>query len=237
MEGQRNCEWFKTFPDDHWLFSEEKAVADGTAAAEHLITHPGMKVFDCPCGDARVSIHLAKKGAIVTGLDLNPRFIKRAKERFAEAGLDGNFYVGDMRNASFPGGCDLFFSWANSFGFFSDEENRFFMQRMADCIRPGGRLVIDNPNLWVVQGPPEPPEENKAIRGDIPYFRYEYDYETNRFDAFEDGRWVFSERMYDLKEYEEMFLNCGLELVETYSEYFTPYDEKKRRMILIAEKK
>ena len=103
--------WYKELSDDQWLFPEERAMEEGTEAAEHLITRPGMTVYDCPCGDARVSFYLAKKGALVTGMDINPRFIERAKKRFEDAGLCGSFQVGDIRDASYPGGCDIW--WIN----------------------------------------------------------------------------------------------------------------------------
>ena len=225
--------WYKEVSDDQWLFSEERAKEEGTEAAEHLISRPGMTVYDCPCGDARVSFYLAKKGARVTGMDLNPRFVEKAKQRFAEAGLEGRFQVGDLREASYPGGCDLYFSWFNSFGYFTDEENRQVMQRIADCIKPGGLLVMENPiPRQLIATVDKKYAENHA------HTTYSYDNEYKRINiCYPDQNVTVSIRIYDRGEYIEMFEASGLTLVESYSEHFTPYDEEKMRMILIAEKK
>lgn len=224
--------WYKELSDDQWLFPEERAMEEGTEAAEHLITRPGMTVYDCPCGDARVSFYLAKKGALVTGMDINPRFIERAKKRFEDAGLCGSFQVGDIRDASYPGGCDLYFSWFNSFGYFTDEENRQVMKRIAKCIKPGGRLVIENPiPRHVIENVTKKYEENHAN------VMYSYDSEYKRINInYRDQGVTVSERIYDRSEYIEMFEASGLTLLESYSEHFTPYDENKMRMILIAGK-
>ncbi len=235
-DNTTNVNWFQDYPEDQWLFPEDRAREEGMEAAEHLITRPGITVYDCPCGDARVSFYLAKKGAIVTGMDLNPNFIKKAKERFAAAGLEGYFTAGDMRDASYPGGCDLYFSWFNSFGYFSDEENRLVMQTIADCIKPGGRLVMENPiPREVVSFAENIYESSHGIHAGM---RFKYDRESKRIDIYApDNRLLSSVRLYDRQEYEEMYEACGLTLVEAYSEHFTPYSEDKKRMILIAEKR
>ncbi len=227
-----NETWYKEVSEDQWLFSEERAKEEGTEAAEFLITRPGITVFDCPCGDARVSYYLAKKGAKVTGMDLNPHFVEKARERFAKAGLEGSFRVGDIRDVSYPGGCDLYFSWFNSFGYFTDEVNRKVMKKISDCIKPGGRLVMENPiPAQVISILNKKYEENHADT------ERSYDSEYKRMNIhYPDQNVTVSIRIYDRDEYIEMFEASGLKLMGSYSEHFTPYDESKMRMILIAEK-
>ena len=104
-------DWFVRLRDDQWLLPERRANQEGIEICERLEIGPGTKVFDCPCGDARISYQMALCGADVTGMDINPRFIQKAKERFQAMGLSGKFTQGDMRGASYPGGCDLFLNW------------------------------------------------------------------------------------------------------------------------------
>ena len=59
------------------------------------------------------------------------------------------------------------------------------------------------------------------------YFRVEYKWEER----------IPLKKEYFTDEYIEMFETSGLKLIGSYSEHFTPYDENKMRMILIAEKK
>jgi hypothetical protein len=66
---------------------------------------------------------------------------------------------------------------------------------------------------------------------------YSYDSEYKRINInYRDQGVTVSERIYDRSEYIEMFEASGLTLLESYSEHFTPYDENKMRMILIAGK-
>ena len=225
--------WYKEVPDYAWFLPEDRAEREGKEVADHFFTHPGMTVFDCPCGDGRISIHLARRGASVTGIDMNPRFLEMARERFSKEGLDGHFYVRDMREAQFSGGCDLFLSWFNSFGYFPDEENRKFMHTIADCIKPGGKLVIENPIRYNALDPSQLSLDPDCLKAELD--------ETDRFvwvmrDRETEGEFYISEALYTKEEYESMFKECGMKLTEAYSEGFTPYSDDKDRMILVAEK-
>jgi len=139
-------EWFKQVPDDLWLKNEEEALQDGENLARLLVLKPGMEILDCPCGDGRISIQLAKRGACVTGVDINPRFIERARHRFTEAGLEGAFEVGDMRALAWRQRFDAVVNWFNSFGYFDVETDFAVLRRLANALRPGGRLILEAPN-------------------------------------------------------------------------------------------
>lgn len=62
--------------------------------------------YDLGCGDGRIVISAAKRGAIATGIDLNPIRIKEAKENAENAGLadkvtfvEGNLFDFDFSKA------------------------------------------------------------------------------------------------------------------------------------------
>ena len=44
--------------------------------------------YDLGCGDGRIVISAAKRGAVATGIDLNPVRIKEANENARKAGLE-----------------------------------------------------------------------------------------------------------------------------------------------------
>lgn len=48
---------------------------------------PGEKSIDLGAGDGRVVIAFAKKGAIATGFEIQPKYVRRAKMNIARAGL------------------------------------------------------------------------------------------------------------------------------------------------------
>jgi SAM-dependent methyltransferase len=66
--------------------------------------------------------------------------------RFREAGLEGEFLVGDLREIAFIESFHGAFNWGGGFGHFSDEENVEVLHRLARAVRPGGRVLVDHPN-------------------------------------------------------------------------------------------
>src|SRR5690554_2461880 len=64
---------------------------------------PGETHYDLGCGDGRIVIAAAKRGAKATGIDLDPQRIKEANENAEEAGLTGKvtFIEGDLFDFDF----------------------------------------------------------------------------------------------------------------------------------------
>lgn len=63
----------------------------------------GDMVYDLGCGDGRIVINAAKRGARGVGIDLNPQRISEAKANAKEAGVEDRvqFMVGDLFKADF----------------------------------------------------------------------------------------------------------------------------------------
>jgi SAM-dependent methyltransferase len=57
----------------------------------------GDPVLELACGTGRVSIPIAKAGYSVTGLDISPNMIRRAKEKAAESNVEITFLEADCR--------------------------------------------------------------------------------------------------------------------------------------------
>src|SRR5262245_38863686 len=64
----------------------------------------GQRVLDAACGTGVVSVTAARLGAQVTGLDLTPELLARAKENAALAGVDIPFHEGDVEKLPFKDG-------------------------------------------------------------------------------------------------------------------------------------
>ena len=62
-----------------------------TIPAARLVRHPGirsgMRVLDVACGTGVVAVTAARAGAQVTGLDLTPALLERARENAQIAGV------------------------------------------------------------------------------------------------------------------------------------------------------
>lgn len=107
--------WETMFP---YMFPERRfantpAQVDGLLA---LTGFGGGDVLDLCCGPGRFSLELAKRGCRVTGVDLTPFLLDKARRAGEEAGLNVEWQRGDMRDFVRPDAFDLALSMFTSFG-------------------------------------------------------------------------------------------------------------------------
>jgi SAM-dependent methyltransferase len=138
--------WFDEMQDRLWLRSDDEGDEEAGFIKRALKLRSGQKVLDLPCGAGRIAVHLALAGCQVTCADLRKQFIARARKRLHAAGADGAFVVTDMRSVDWDSEFHGIYNWGGSFGYFSDDENRQVVSRLARALRPGGRLLIEQLN-------------------------------------------------------------------------------------------
>lgn len=231
-------DWFKLLPDETWLKPEESCVADAAAVVKALDLGPGLDVLDCPCGDARFGVHLARTGIRMTGVDINPRFIAKARERFRDAGIDADLHEGDMRALPYDEDFDVVVNWFNSFGYFGVEDDFETLLRFARALRPGGRLLLEAPNRAAILA-----NTRTLCDGDGKPMSKDWDDWTERMIARPvvsgpDGERtvVAGVRMYSLTQYRQMFRLAGLDFERVWGEELSAFTERSKRMILLARK-
>ena len=229
-------EWFRHVPEEKWLRDPAASRADALAIWEKLELKPGVCVFECPCGKADLSFPLARLGAKVRGIDFNSHFVTAAKNKFARAGLCGEFKTEDMRTADFPENMDLIVNWASSFGYFSDQANSELLARFAKSLVPGGRLLIEvaNPSR-VLMG------EATRIIASGEQVCETWDAETRRatviFPATQfRGPVSASVRVYTCDEYRTMLEAAGFKNVQFFGQGFTEFSDESARLIVCAER-
>jgi SAM-dependent methyltransferase len=99
----------------------------------------------------RLTIPLARMGMAMTGVDLTASYLRRARRRARQEGLDVRFIHADMRDIAFEGEFDAAFNWFGSFGYFTDEGNLAFCRRVLHALRPGGRFLVEGINRsWLL---------------------------------------------------------------------------------------
>lgn len=79
------------------LLDDQERVLD-----EFLGDVSGRKVLDMATGTGRAALALAKRGALVTGVDASREMLKVAKARAADARLSIEFVEGDAHALTFP---------------------------------------------------------------------------------------------------------------------------------------
>ncbi len=110
----------------------------------------GKVVLDAGCGQGYLSRMLAARGARVTGIDLSPRLIEKARERDAEGRID--YRLGDLSQPlpDLEGRFDLVASYL----VLNDvRDYRGFAATLASLAKPGARIVLgfNNPYSSVVR--------------------------------------------------------------------------------------
>ncbi len=128
---------------------------EGTASEVDRVVHlldltPGAAVLDMPCGAGRHSLALARRGFEVTGVDLSPGYLGRARE--AHAAAQGRGEVGgslelvqaDMRGFRREGAFDAAVNLYSSFGYFEDPADDWrVLENLLASLKPGGRLLLE----------------------------------------------------------------------------------------------
>ena len=137
------------FDDDYLYFFATRDPGSELSDAETdliwrlLSLEAGMTVLDLACGHGRIANRLAARGAVVTGLDVTPRFLEVAREDAAERGVEVEYVQGDMRSLPWTGRYDRVVNWFTAFGYFDDADNRQVLASVARALKPGGRAAIE----------------------------------------------------------------------------------------------
>jgi len=102
---------------------------------------PGDDVLDVACGPGLVACAFARKSRRVTGIDLTPAMLERAREVAREQGIENvEWRNGDVLPLPFP---DASFSIVVSrFAFHHFETPLAVLKEMRRVCRPGGRVVL-----------------------------------------------------------------------------------------------
>jgi SAM-dependent methyltransferase len=158
----------------------------------------GQRVLDAACGDGYLARVLAARGAHVTGIDLGPRLIERARQRDPSGEID--YRVADL-SQPLRGEPASFDAVASYLALNDVHDYRGYIATMADALRPGGRLVVAFNSPY-----------GAVIRGGIA------DYFDSGATAAYRGLWDLGIKTHlqhrALEEYLDAFIGAGLRLTK-----------------------
>src|SRR5688500_20281465 len=95
---------FKQVQKAGWaFFTPLQAITTATAArlVKHARIRDGHRVLDVGCGTGVVAVTAARRGARVTGLDLTPELLERARENARIARVEIEWHEGDAEQLPF----------------------------------------------------------------------------------------------------------------------------------------
>ena len=114
------------------------------ALAPWLRVAPGTRVLDVGCGVGRWSCLLAARGAAVTGIDISPTMVARARERAQRGGVATrcHFVVGDLAHLDLPQRFDLVLGVTVLQHILDPRALAAALRAMSAHLVPGGRMVL-----------------------------------------------------------------------------------------------
>lgn len=136
-----------------WMAGDFGVIAKtigGTAGepfAARIALQPGDRVLDVACGTGNVAIPLARRGAMVTGVDIAPNLLVQARGRAAAEGLAIQFDEGDAEQLPYADGA--FDVVASMFGAMFAPRPERVAAEFGRVLKPGGLLAMAN---WTPAG-------------------------------------------------------------------------------------
>lgn len=177
--------WFQTFFNGLYAdvlprtFEEDATTQQAGIVRDLLQLSPGQRVLDIPCGMGRLTLPLARMGHRMTGVDLTASYIDAATVSAREQEEDVRFIRRDMREIEFEDEFDAALNWFGSFGYFSDDDNLLFAERVLRALRPGGRFLVEGMNKsWLLTH--FLPRTEQEINGVHILHENEWDADSNR---------------------------------------------------------
>jgi SAM-dependent methyltransferase len=148
-EGMDPFEGFKAVQKQGWAhFAPLEMIT--TIPAAQLVKFAGIRaaqrVLDVGCGTGVVSVTAARAGANVTGLDLTPELLERARQNGQLAEVDVEWREGDVENLPFANG--QFQAVLSQFGHMFAPRPAVAVAEMLRVLKPGGTIAF---STW----PPE----------------------------------------------------------------------------------
>jgi SAM-dependent methyltransferase len=136
-------ESFKAAQKQGWAhFTPFEAITTPCAAklVKRAAVRAGHRVLDVACGTGVVSVTAARLGARVTGLDLTPELLERARENARIAGVEIEWHEGDVEKLPFE---DAAFDFVLSeFGHIFAPRPEVAIGEMLRVLKPGGTIAF-----------------------------------------------------------------------------------------------
>jgi 2-polyprenyl-3-methyl-5-hydroxy-6-metoxy-1,4-benzoquinol methylase len=130
--------WDERFAADDYIFGREPNLF---LVSQRERFPERARVLDVATGEGRNAVWLAQQGCRVTGIDVSPRGLSKARRLAAEHGVEIEFEQADARNWTWPS--NRFDAIVTIFiQFAAPAERQRVFEGMKEALRPGGVIVL-----------------------------------------------------------------------------------------------
>jgi SAM-dependent methyltransferase len=206
----------------------ERTEAEVNRALTMLRPEGGERVLDLACGSGRHSLELVRRGFSVVGSEISTELVTIAREEAGAQGLEATFLEGDLRKLDYEVEFDIVLNLNDgAVGYFeTDEENHRTFEVISRALKPGGRNLIQVPNVlyararlpqrsWI-------PSENMVEL---------VEHRWNKKDRYLEGAMIplrfgevleglkgieFRQRLYTVDELREIYSSVGMTLERSF---------------------
>jgi SAM-dependent methyltransferase len=133
----------------HFAPIEQHTIVAAPRLVRHAGIRAGQRVLDVACGTGVVAVTAARAGAGVTGLDLTPELLARARENATIAGVAIEWLEGDAEELPFEN--ERFDVVVSQFGHIFAPRPDVVTAQMLRVLKPGGVIAFSTwpPELFV----------------------------------------------------------------------------------------
>jgi SAM-dependent methyltransferase len=229
-------DWYRTsFASNFEALYWEEGAEEKVALALRMLGLEGHeRLLDLACAIGRRTLELSRRGFDVVGVDIREELLEVAGGEAERKGLRPYFVAEDPRYLEFEREFDLVLSLGGgAFEHFDyDEENLRAFAAAARALRPGGRLLMETPNVLHVEA--HLPERTWFDGGNaVDLVEQDWNGPARRLDGTrrsmleceepEEAEPVpFQRRLYTVEELAEIFESLGLRLANVFDEHGAP---------------
>ncbi len=160
------------FRDPQTYDLEDEGYDEDYPLTEQWARSLGGPLLDLACGTGRMALRMAKLGYQVTGVDIVPEMIARARQKAAERSVSIEWVVADARTFHLQKQFPFIYMLENVFQFFlTREDQEAMLARVREHVLPQGCFLFEtrNPsprNLLEVRHP-DPPKYTMPDGGQL----------------------------------------------------------------------